>query len=63
MPTTAQARTATIQRRNLSLPGSWDTTPEAALADKGPKHTCFDAQFLGAGRRAVERALRQDRKR
>ncbi len=62
MPTTAQARNATIQRRNL-MPGNWDTTTEAALADKGPKHTCFDAQFLGAGRRAVERALRQDRKR
>lgn len=63
MPTTAHARTATIQRRNVPLPGVWDTNPEPTLADKGPKHTCFDGQFLGAGRQAVERALRQDRKR
>lgn len=32
-------------------------------ADKGPKDAGFDAWFLGAGRRAVEKALKMDRKR
>ena len=32
-------------------------------ADKGPKDAGFDAWFLGAGRQAVEKALKMDRKR
>jgi hypothetical protein len=32
-------------------------------ADKGPKDASFDAWFLGAGRRAMEKALKMDRKR
>ncbi|MBN8504449.1 MAG: hypothetical protein J0L58_08220 [Burkholderiales bacterium] len=31
--------------------------------DKGPKHIGFDALLPGTGRRALELALRQDRKR
>ena len=60
---TAQSRSTQPQRRNVPVPSLWDGLPEGALADKGPKHIGFDAPFLGAGRRAVERALRQDRKR
>jgi hypothetical protein len=59
---TAQARSATIQRRPLPQ-GLLDGLPEGALADKGPKHVGFDAPFFGAGRRGVERAQRLDRKR
>lgn len=32
-------------------------------ADKGPKHMSFEGGFLGAGRRAVERAQQADKKR
>jgi hypothetical protein len=62
MLTTAPNRAPSAQRRALPQP-SLDSLPEGALADKGPKHTCFDAPSLGAGRRGVERALRLDRKR
>ena len=62
MLTTAPNRAPSAQRRALSQPGI-DSLPEGTLADKGPKHTCFDAPFFGAGRRGVECALRLDRKR
>lgn len=32
-------------------------------ADKGPKYMSFDAIYLGAGRRALERAQKADKKR
>lgn len=32
-------------------------------ADKGPKTMSFDAVYLGAGRRALERAQKADKKR
>lgn len=41
-------------------------TPERApelRSDKGPKDASFDAWFLGAGRRAMEKALKMDKKR
>lgn len=31
--------------------------------DKGPKHASFDCPALGAGRQALERALKMDKKR
>ncbi len=42
------------------LPADWLGD---ALFDKGPKHVGFDAPSLGGGRRAVERALKLDKKR
>lgn len=57
MPNLSPTRTAATQR---PLP------PELLgelRADKGPKYMGFDCIFLGAGRRAVERAQKADRKR
>ena len=41
-------------------------TPERTTelrSEKGPKDASFDAWFLGAGRRAMEKALKMDKKR
>ena len=58
MPNTAPSRLATTPRH----------LPSAELlgelrSDKGPKTMSFDAIYLGAGRRALERAQKADKKR
>ncbi len=59
MPNTAPARLTAAQPRH---PIAAELLSELR-ADKGPKYMGFDALFLGAGRRAVERAQKADKKR
>ncbi len=61
MPNTAQTRSPT-PRHTLppDLAGALGTE---LRTDKGPKHIGFDSFVPMDGRRALERALRQDRKR
>ena len=58
MPTTAQPRLNAMPR-----PLPMTELPGESRADKGPKHVGFEALSLGCGRRALERAMKLDKKR
>jgi hypothetical protein len=61
MPNTAQTRAK--NPRHLLPPDLAGALGLELRADKGPKHIGFDSYVPMDGRRALERALKQDRKR